>query len=384
MDIMVEGDPGNTRVSGTIKTVPGGNVQYTSQKNFKKVDASDIVTFMDLDAEKDDSYLYQQSSDFALDLNVGIGIEETRVEILLNEIDQEYIEILGSGNLSLRTGLDDQPLIYGEITSGSGRAFIKPSPLPDMDLVIEDATVRWSGRIDEPVVSFRGYKTVRGPARGFSSEFSERNDLVDYRIIVVLDQATLSEFDLEFDLSAEDSQIQTYLASQPSETREFYAINLLVFGRVGAEKLQGNSMLANQVTRKLNELARRNLKNTGIQFSSETYKIGSDGLTDRSRTDLNYAISRGFLNNRLNIKVGGSVGINSDDMTEVPPSDLIGNLEIDYIISRDPSIILKGTRKDVYEGIIDGIVTEESIGISFQKSYPTIKEMFRKEQEEAE
>jgi len=130
-------------------------------------------------------------------------------------------------------------------------------------------------------------------------------------------------------------------------------------------------MLANQVTQKLNELSRRNLKNTGLNFSSANYTDRSDGINERERTDLNYSLSRGFLNNRLSVSVGGSVGFYMDDLTVLPPSNLIGDLELSYRLSDHPTLILKGTRQNVYEGIIDGMVTEESIGLTFQKSYPT-------------
>jgi hypothetical protein len=189
-------------------------------------------------------------------------------------------------------------------------------------------------------------------------------------VYVILDKVTLSEFDLQFDLEVEDSEAQILLASLPRDTREAYALNLLVFGRIGTEKIKGNAMLANQVTGKLNELSRRNLKNTGLYFSSANYTDRSDGVSERERTDLSYTVSRGFLNNRLNVAVGGSVGFYIDDMTMLPPSNLIGDLELSYRISDRPTLILKGTRKNIYEGIIDGMVMQESVGLTFQKTYP--------------
>jgi hypothetical protein len=62
----------------------------------------------------------------------------------------------------------------------------------------------------------------------------------------------------------------------------------------------------------------------------------------------------------------------------LPPSNLIGDVELRYILSEKPKLTLKGARENVYEGIIDGMVTEESVGFIYQKSYPTFIDLFRK------
>jgi hypothetical protein len=59
-----------------------------------------------------------------------------------------------------------------------------------------------------------------------------------------------------------------------------------------------------------------------------------------------------------------------EDLAEPPPANLLGNMQVDYIISEKPSLILRGSRKDVYHGIIDGNVTETSLGLNFQKTWP--------------
>jgi len=369
-DLTVQGGSGDLSISGTLETLPGASIRYVSEKSFNMVDASQIVTFMDLDEASTMDAPPPVQPGMHIDWDVDLKMDETTFEILLDEIDQEFIRISSQGELNLKSGRNQLPMVFGTISSTSGHAFINPPAVPDLDLLVEQATIHWTGALDEPVISFKGYKIVKGVTAGLSSQLENSSQLVDYRVYAILDKVTLSEFDLQFDLEVEDSEAQILLASLPRDTREAYALNLLVFGRIGTEKIKGNAMLANQVTGKLNELSRRNLKNTGLYFSSANYTDRSDGISERERTDLSYTLSRGFLNNRLNVAVGGSVGFYMDDMTMLPPTNLIGDLELSYRLSDRPTLILRGTRKNIYEGIIDGMVMQESVGLTFQKSYP--------------
>lgn len=370
-DLLVEGGTEELKVSGNLQTLPGADVRYISEKSFTMVDASQTVTFMDLDEEESTLIRTPSKQRLKIDWNVDLQVNESSFEILLDEITQQFIRIVSHGTLNMRSGTGSTPMIFGSVTSSSGHAFISPPVVPDLDLVVEDATIRWEGLLDEPIISFRGYKLVKGLTSGLTQLPEESGQLVDYKVYVILDKVTLSEFDLQFDLEVEDSEGQILLASLPKDTRQAYALNLLVFGRIGTEKIKGNDVLARQVTQKLNEISRRNLKNTGLNFYSANYTDRSDGINERERTDVSYTLSRGFLNNRLSVSVGGSVGFYMDDMTVLPPSNLIGDLELSYRLSDNPTLILKGTRNNVYEGIIDGLVTQESVGLTFQKSYPT-------------
>jgi hypothetical protein len=376
-DLTITGGMDHLLVQGQLNTVPGARIKYISEESFSLVDASQTVTFMELGNVEQEEIVATGPSRMKIDWNVDLLVNQTSVEILLDEIKQQYIQINSQGSLNVRSGVGHKPRVYGSITASRGRAFILPPAIPELDLVIEDATIRWIGMLDEPVISFRGYKLVKGVTSGISQQLKGSSELVDFRIYVILDEVTLTQFDLQFDLEVEDSEAQILLATLPRSTRQEYALNLLVFGRIGTEKIEGNAMLADQVTKKLNELSRRNLKNTGLSFSSYNYRDRSDGVSERERTELSYALSRGFLHDRLNVSAGGSVGFYMDDLTVLPPSNLIGDLELSYRLTENPTLILKGTRKNVFEGIIDGMVTEESVGLTFQKSYHKYPVLFR-------
>jgi hypothetical protein len=43
------------------------------------------------------------------------------------------------------------------------------------------------------------------------------------------------------------------------------------------------------------------------------------------------------MNNRLSFSIGGSVGVYMEDLAEPPPANLLGYMQVDYIIAETPS-----------------------------------------------
>ena len=377
-DLKIKGNPGDLTVSGVFKTLPEARIDYVLPESYKLVDASQIVTFTDFTKGTDSYTITDSKSDKKLNLNVDLEISETLIRVVLDEVSQQYVRLRGSGRLNLREGTANKPFLFGSIESSSGDAFISPPAIPDLMLVIEKVNVSWKGMIDEPEITLKGFKEVKANPKGLNPQFSNSQGIESFKVFLILDQVTLSHFDIVFDLEGASSETNSYLRSLPSDARQALAINLLVFGKFGTEETSKNAV-ADQVTAKLNELARRNLKNADLSFSTVSYKDGTSTGAEKERTDFSYSLSKRFINNRLTFSVGGSVGLYMEDVTEPPPSSLIGDIALSYKIKEQPSVSMKASRKDVYRGVIDGDVTEASAGIFYQKSYPRFRDFIRKE-----
>jgi len=376
-DLKIKGNPDDLSVSGVFRTLPEASISYVLPDSYKLVDASQIVTFTDFTKGADSFTIADQKTDRKLNLNVDLHVSDTRIRIVLDEVSQQYLRLVGSGDFKLREGVDNKPLLFGSFRSVSGDAFISPPAIPDVLLVIDETKVVWNGMIDEPEITLRGFKEVKASPKGLSPLFSDNNGIETFKVFLILDQVTLTHFDLKFDLEGISSETNSYIVSLPEDTRQALAINLLVFGKFGTEENSKN-VIADQVTSKLNEIARRNLKNSDLSFSTVSYKDGTTTGTEKERTDLSYSLSKRFINNRLTFSVGGSIGVYMEDITGTPPSGIIGNVELSYRIFEQPSISLKASRKDVYRGVIDGDVTEASGGIYYRKSYPRFRDFMHR------
>jgi len=76
----------------------------------------------------------------------------------------------------------------------------------------------------------------------------------------------MKNFAIKFDISSENADVQNMLNSLPADTKENYALNMLVFGKVNSDADKSKSMMGG-VVNKLNEISRRNIK-MQILFSS--------------------------------------------------------------------------------------------------------------------
>ncbi len=376
-DLRLEGSLDDLMVSGDMGTLEGGELVYLTESGFNMVDPSQIVTFMRLDGADSLSKVSGNGTNSLIDWDVTFNLANTDVEVILDPISQENLRVSASGELNLRRGSNRIPRVFGTISSGSGSAYLELPAIPDLNLTVEQAEIRWNGPLDDPSINFRGYETVRTSPAGLAVQFSERKDVIPFRVIVRLEDASLSELDVGFDLEGGDAPTRDYISSLPLDTRQSYAINLLVFRRFGDSDNPENSLLIDKVTSKLNEISRRNLKNTDLTFSANTYE-DERSAPGETRTDINYTFSREFLNSRLSFSVGGHIGLESEEFDEPTPDQLMGNIEVKYRISNTPPLVIKGKHEEVYEGVIDGDIRKTSVGVSFQKTWKRFSDIFNK------
>ena len=133
------------------------------------------------------------------------------------------------------------------------------------------------------------------------------------------------------------------------------------------------------MTEQLNRLAADIIKGVDVNFdvnASDDYTTGER----QSRTDLNVGLSKRLLNDRLTITVGSNFELEGPQNSKQQPANLAGNVSLNYRLSEDGRYMLRGYRKNEYEGQIDGYVVETGIGFTITLDYNRFKEIFRKKQ----
>jgi len=138
-------------------------------------------------------------------------------------------------------------------------------------------------------------------------------------------------------------------------------------------------MLARQsvsrlLTQQLNNLAADLIKDVDISFdltSEEDYSTGSQ----QTRTDLNVALSKKLLNDRLTITVGSDFALEGSRNTG-SGTNIAGNVNIEYALSRDGRYRLRAYRRNQNEGVIEGQIIETGLGFALVVDYNRFKEIF--------
>jgi hypothetical protein len=131
------------------------------------------------------------------------------------------------------------------------------------------------------------------------------------------------------------------------------------FARQSASKL---------LTEQLNRLAADLVEGVDINFNIQSQDDYSSS-TRQNRTDLNVGLSKRLLNDRLKVTIGSNFELEGPQSSKQDVSSIVGNIAVDYSLSKDGRYLLRAYRKNEYEGVIDGYVIETGVGFIITLDY---------------
>src|SRR6187431_1875612 len=131
------------------------------------------------------------------------------------------------------------------------------------------------------------------------------------------------------------------------------------------------------MTEQLNKLAAGLIDGVDLTFdvaSTDDYTTG----VQENRTELNVGLSKRLLNERLTVSVGSNFELEGPKNTKQKGSNVFGDLNINYALSRDGRYMLRFYRKNRYEGVVDGYIIETGISFIISVDYNRFSQLLRK------
>jgi hypothetical protein len=141
--------------------------------------------------------------------------------------------------------------------------------------------------------------------------------------------------------------------------------------------LYARQSVSKLLTAQLNRLAAGLIDGVDLTFdvtSTDDYTTGER----RNRTDLNIGLSKQLLNERLTITVGSNFELQGAKNSNQKPSNVIGNIAVNYKLSKDGRYMLRFYRKNEYEGVVDGYIIETGLSFIISVDYNRFRELLRK------
>ncbi len=183
----------------------------------------------------------------------------------------------------------------------------------------------------------------------------------------------------------------TQLRTQQSEMNE-QVFALLLLGRfVGEDPLSsgqkgGGSTVGNLafssgaqiLTNQMDQVAASLIKEVDIHFDLNNQQDWWSTGKEIDYTELDVTVSKQLMEDRLRVSVGSSFDVVGSGAPQQAPSNVAGDLEAAYKLTKDGRYLLRAYRQNQYEAVVVGQVIETGVGFIFTFNYDKFKEIWHK------
>ena len=295
------------------------------------------------------------------DIDVSV-LPQTDITYPIDEKNLAQVNPSGTVKIGFnpKTGL----ALGGQLDIPKGRIFFSPKLYPMMPFSVDKGSrIKFNGAIDDTelaVSASQGAKAMYKPT-------GEVSRMVNF-VTGVKVGGTLKKINIGFYLDAPgDSEIHKELAEMPEEDREGLAAVLLATGMYASESNEAAQMggyaLSSIVQSKLNAATSNKLGNkVNLDFGMASTKHGKGIET----TDYTLNVSKSFFNDRLSVKLGGSVSDNAE--VNRNSVSFLNNLSAECKL--DTAGMLKARLFSVkdFNNIVDGELVKSGAGVIFSKT----------------
>lgn len=382
-------------------------------------DRQGIVRFVDRDNMQEDS-LFTTGFDSLntatirnFDVNVNVTVDKNATfNLIIDEANGDLLKVKGEAALNTSIDPSGKITMTGTYELSEGSYDLNVNFLKRKFNIQKGSRITWEGdptsaTVDITAVYIANTAPIDLVEKQLSSETDAKRNTYRQRLpfeVHLMMTGELLKPTLSFDIKLPedknynvDKEIVTTsnarledLRRDPSEMNKQVFALLLLNHFIGDNPFaSGNSALTAEgfarqsvsklLSEQLNNLASNLIDGVDINFdlaSTEDYTTGEK----RNRTDLNVAVSKRLLNDRLTVTVGSNFALENPNANR-EATNLAENVQLDYKLSRDGRYALRAYRKNEYEGILEGYIIETGVGIVITLDYNQFRQIFRSKKE---
>jgi translocation and assembly module TamB len=404
-------------VDGSLRVNENTNLTVVLPQSQPGVeDRKGVVEFVDMDAPANDS-LFKQTlaydSSFNKSLIKGFDItanieivKEAVFNIVVDEGNGDFLNLQGTALLNGGIDPSGKITLTGSYVLDKGGYELSFNFLHRKFEMQKGSTITWTGEPTAANVDVTAVYVANTSALDLVSDQIDQSrkgyymQKLPFQVKLII-KGELMKPDLSFDidlptennLRVSQDIVQTVdtkldqLRTEPSELNKQVFALLLLNRFVGenpfaSQASQGfdASLYAKQsvskiLTEQLNKLAGDLIAGIDISFdvnSTEDYSTGAAA----QRTDFNVALSKRLLNDRLKVTVGSNFELEGPQPQGNKANSAIGNIALDYNLTKDGRYLIRAYSRNEYEGIIEGYVVETGLRFIMSVDYNKFKQIF--------
>lgn len=406
----------NTRVT----VAEGSNLTVESPPDDPSLSGREgLVRFVDKSISLDTMLARQRVLDSARTGAIGYDVkavvtitDKTPFTIVIDPASGDHLRVRAEGTLDVAMDPAGTIALSGRLTVARGLYRLSLYDLATREFRLKrGSTITWSGDPYNADLNLTAiYNVKAAPAdllAGQGIDDATYNTIARNRLpfrvaLSVTDQLVKPTIGFDITLPEDQrgalgGQVEAKLAQlrQANQTSELskQVFSLLILGRfIQQNPLQSSAsenFLTSQLrgsasevlTNQLQDLTGKYLSNLGVDLGVTNQADYSSGEA-KSRTDLNVAVRRQLLNNRLSVRLGTDVPLSGNAGTQATQgsssaSNFAGDVSLEYSIVSDGRLRLRAYRQNAFEDI-DGAIVRTGTGLVFQRDYRDLKELFSK------
>lgn len=419
-NMQIKGTSDQPVVDGSITIGDKTNVTIVlPQSDPAVVSREGIVQFVDMDAPENDTLFTKmrngldslnRSALTGLDISANVEIKkEAEFTLVVDEGNGDFVRMQGEGLLTGGIDPSGKTTLTGSYEIKSGSYELNYNLLRRKFTIQEGSRIVWNGEPTKADLDVTAVYTVKAaPMDLVKNQISEEDvnarnmylTRLPFEVLLKLNGELLQP-QVSFDIQLPESSNEiargtattvnnrlTQLREEPSELNK-QVFSLILLNRfVGENPFESSTggmtaeSFARQsasklLTEQLNRLAGDLVHGVDLNFDVTSYDDYSSGSA-QTRTEMNVGLSKRLLSDRLTVTVGSNFELEgaSSQAGTGNSNAIAGNVAVDYSLSKDRRYMIRGYRKNEYEGAIDGYVIETGVGFIITLDYNKFKNLF--------
>lgn len=415
-DIVVTGNSTSPDIQGNVSLNDKSDVTIIlPESNINKDAAQSVVRFIDRDTfALPETFVpaVEKKISFGQFINYNLNIEVTKNAALTIVIDPstgDELRVQGDAQLNAGVNPNGGIVLTGNYELNKGYYLLNYQFLRRQFNLLPGSTITFSGEPTDAQVNVTAVYVVNTSAKellsnevaGMDARMANTfNQKLPFNVILYL-KGPIKKPEISFDIQMPDentqvgSQLRSTIGNKLTQLRDdVAAMNKQVFsllllnrfvGEQSSDFFKGNGsfdQLARESVSKflssaLDQIADDLFKGVDVDLNVNTYEDYSTGDAQQ-KTDLNVAVTKTFLDDRLSITVGKNFGIEGQDATakaSQKPSNL-PDVTINYKLTKDGKYSIRAYKKNQFEVILDGYVVETGVAFVVTMDYDKFRELF--------
>ncbi|MEI9935063.1 MAG: translocation/assembly module TamB domain-containing protein [Ferruginibacter sp.] len=414
----IEGDISLNKKSDVTLVLP--------EQNIDKDAANTVVRFVDMDTFKIAAKpgfvpVVEQKNDLAQFLNYNLNIninKDAALTVIVDPSSGDELKVQGDAQLNAGVDPGGNIVLAGSYNLNKGYYIMNYQFLQRQFNLLDSSTIIFSGSPMNAQVDITAeYIANTAPGDLLENEISGLdpktantfNQKIPFRVLLHL-KGSIKKPDISFDIQLPDessnvpisSEMRTTIENKLAQVRTDVAVtnkevfSLLLLGHFVGEQstdfFKGNGTSTDEVLKEsvssflstaLNQVTSDLIKGVDVNLNLNSYQDYSTGNAEE-RTDLDVAVSKNFMNDRLTITAGKDFGVEGQDpaaRTESQNTSAVPDITINYKLSESGKYSVRAYKKDQYEVTLDGYITQTGVGFVFTMDYDKFKELFENKKE---